>query len=305
MPEGNTLHRLAREHTRDFARRLVRVSSPQGRFAGEARRLDGRRFRAADAFGKHLFHLWDGGLIVHVHLGMAGEFYRFAGPAPEPRPSVRMRLSTEDVTTDLIGPPTCELIDEARRAGILARLGPDPLRRGADPATVFESLRKRPDRPIGDALLDQRVISGVGNIYRNEALFLAGLHPLGRSGRISPAQWLALWELIRNLMRRGVTRRRISTVDRGEAAHPASGRAGRDPFYVYQQQICRRCGNPIREIPLSGRRMFFCGKCQARRREAAGGKRETGNGKRETSSEPSLNSRLSTLNCRLLNKILA
>ncbi|MEP6767637.1 MAG: DNA-formamidopyrimidine glycosylase family protein [Acidobacteriota bacterium] len=266
MPEGNTIHRLALAHTRDFARRLVRVSSPQGRFAGEARRLDGRRFRAADAFGKHLFHLWEGGLIVHVHLGMAGEFYRFAGPAPEPRPTVRMRLSTAEVTTDLIGPPTCELIDGVGRAGILARLGPDPLRRGADPATVFATLRKRPDRPIGDALLDQRVISGVGNIYRNEALFLAGIHPLERSGRISSAEWLVLWKLIRNLMRRGVALRRISTVDPGEVPHPAAGRGARDPFYVYQHEICRRCGSRIREVPLSGRRMFFCGKCQKRRR---------------------------------------
>ncbi|MCA1582732.1 MAG: Fpg/Nei family DNA glycosylase [Acidobacteria bacterium] len=270
MPEGNTIHRLAREHTRDFVRRLVRVSSPQGRFAGEARRLDGRRFRAADAVGKHLFHLWEGGLIVHVHLGMAGEFYRFAGPPPEPRPTVRMRLSTPAVTTDLIGPPTCELIDEAGRAAILARLGPDPLRRGANPMTVFESLYKRPDRPIGDALLDQRVISGVGNIYRIEALFLAGIHPLTRSRRISPAQWLALWELIRDLMRRGATRRRISTVDPSEVPHPAAGRGGRDPFYVYQHEICRRCGSRIREIPLSGRRMFFCATCQ---RKTGGGRR--------------------------------
>ncbi|MDQ2869853.1 MAG: Fpg/Nei family DNA glycosylase [Acidobacteriota bacterium] len=270
MPEGNTLHRLAREHTRDFARRLVRVSSPQGRFAGEARRLDGRRFDAADAVGKHLFHIWEGGLIVHVHLGMAGEFYRFAGLPPEPRPSVRMRLSTKDVTTDLIGPPTCELIDEAGRASIMARLGPDPLRPGADPKVVFEALRKRPDRPIGDALLDQRVISGVGNIYRNEALFLAGIRPLARSGRISAERWLALWNLIRDLMRRGVSRRRISTVDPTETAHPDSGRSHPDSFYVYQEEICRRCGNPIRELPLSGRRMFFCRTCQARR--PAGGK---------------------------------
>ena len=262
MPEGNTIHRLAREHARDFAGHLVRASSPQGRFAKEARRLDGRRFRGADAHGKHLFHLWEGGLVVHVHLGMAGEFTRFAGTPPEPRPTVRMRLSTPGVTADLIGPPTCELIDEDTRAAIHARLGPDPLRRVADHGKVFEALRKRRDRAIGDALLDQRVISGVGNIYRIEALFLAGIHPLKRSGRISRDEWLALWRLIRSLMRRGVTLRRISTVDPGEIPHPAAGRGSRDPFYVYQQEICRRCGSRIREVPLSGRRMFFCPSCQ-------------------------------------------
>src|SRR5476649_684451 len=103
MPEGNTIHRLARIHTRDFGDLRPRVSSPQGRFAKEAARLDGLRFRRAEAHGKHLFHFWEHGLITHVHLGMVGEFYRFSGWAPEPRPSVRMRLSTPRVTTDLIG----------------------------------------------------------------------------------------------------------------------------------------------------------------------------------------------------------
>lgn len=265
MPEGNTIHRLAREHTRDFAGRLVRVSSPQGRFSGETRRLDGRRFRTADAHGKHLFHVWEGGLVVHVHLGMAGEFYRVRGSAQDPRPTVRMRLATPEVVVDLIGPPTCELIDEERRAAIQARLGPDPLRRGADPERVFQALRKRPGRAIADALLDQRMIAGIGNIYRNEALFLAGIHPLEKSGRIPAEEWLALWELMRRLMRRGVALRRIATVEPGETAHPAAGRGRRDPFYVYQQEVCRRCAGRILEIPLSGRRMFFCGSCQQRR----------------------------------------
>ena len=75
MPEGNTIHRLARIHNRDFAGRRVRARSPQGRFANEAKRLDGRRFRRAEAYGKHLFHHWSGGLVVHVHLGMAGWFW--------------------------------------------------------------------------------------------------------------------------------------------------------------------------------------------------------------------------------------
>ncbi len=262
MPEGNTIHRLAREHARDFAGHLVRVSSPQVRFAKEARRLDGRRFRGTDAHGKHLFHLWEGGLVVHVHLGMAGGFTRFAGTPPEPRPVVRMRLSTQRVTSDLIGPPTCELIDEDARAAIHGRLGPDPLRRDGDPGKVFQALRKRPDRAIGDALLDQRVISGVGNIYRIEALFLEGIHPFRRSGRISQDEWLALWTRIRRVMRRGVTLRRISTVDSRETPHPAAGRGPHDPFYVYRHETCRRCGSRIREVPLSGRRMFFCPRCQ-------------------------------------------
>jgi len=264
VPEGNTLHRFARIHTRDFGGRIVRVTSPQGRFAAEARRLDRRRFLRAEAYGKHLFHFWEGGLLVHVHLGMAGWFYRFAGRPPEPKPSVRMRLSTRAVTVDLIGPPTCELLTEEEVRDVLARLGPDPLRGDANPDAVWSELRRR-RRPIGDALLDQRIIAGVGNIYRNEALFLAGIHPLRRSDRLSPVEWRSLWETTSRLMRRGLRPGGVATVDPKERPHAAAGRPARDAFYVYQRDVCRRCGGAIREFPLSGRRMWACGSCQPRR----------------------------------------
>src|SRR5215470_17938130 len=149
MPEGNTIHRFARSHTRDFGGRKVRVSSPQGRFAAEARRLDRRRFLRAEAYGKHLFHFWGEGLVVHVHLGMAGWFYRYGhkGRVPEPKASVRMRMATREVTVDLIGPPTCELLTIAGMRAVLERLGPDPLRPDADPGRVWAELRRR-RRPI-------------------------------------------------------------------------------------------------------------------------------------------------------------
>ena len=267
MPEGNTIHRLARQHARDFAGRVVRARSPQGRFAREARQLDRRHFLDADAWGKHLFHVWEGGRIVHVHLGMAGNFRRFEGAAPRARPTVRLRLSAEPVTVDLIGPPTCELITESDRLAILARLGPDPIRDDADPEVVRAALLKRPDRPIGDALLDQRVVAGAGNIYRNEALVLAGIHPLRPSGRISAEEWGALWERLRDLLQRGV-REGTVTVTEGEAAHPRAvgERTPGDDFYVYGMKVCRRCGSRLRELPLSGRRMFACPSCQPKPR---------------------------------------
>jgi endonuclease-8 len=267
MPAGNTIHWLARVHTRDFAGRRVRAASPQGRFAREARRLDGRRFERAEAYGKHLFHHWSGGLVVHVHLGMAGWFYRHPAPAPPPRSTVRLRLATRQLATDLIGPPTCELIPEFARRKLLARLGPDPLRKDFDPDRARAELERRPRRSIGDALLDQRVLAGVGNIYRAEALFLAGIHPKRPSGSVSDEEWERLWRTVRALMRRGVVRGRIRTIERGEPpAHPLSGRGSADALYVYQQEICRRCGSPVEEFPMSARRMFACPRCQPRRR---------------------------------------
>ncbi len=263
MPEGNTIHWLARVHTRDFAGRRVRAASPQGRFAREARRLDGRRFEGAEAYGKHLFHHWSGGLVVHVHLGMAGWFYRHPSPAPAPRETVRLRLATRDVATDLIGPPTCELIPEFARRKLLARLGPDPLRRDFDPGRARAELTRRPRRTIGDALLDQRVLAGVGNIYRAEALFVTGIHPERASSSLSDEEWERLWKTVRAQMRRGVVRGRIRTIESDERPpHPLAGRAADDAFYVYQQAICRRCASPIEEFPMSARRMFACPRCQ-------------------------------------------
>ena len=264
MPEGNTIHRFARIHTRDFGGRRVHVSSPQGRFAREAKKLEGRRFLRAEAYGKHLFHHWSGGLVVHVHLGMAGWFYPRPSPAPEPRPTVRMRMETPRVTTDLIGPPTCELIPEFARRAVIARLGPDPLRADFDPRVAWDTLQKRPRRAIGDALLDQRVLAGVGNIYRAEALFLTGIHPLRPSGSVTAEEWDALWRSVRRLMRRGIGQAEIRTTDAKEPVHPLSGRQPQEPFYVYQEEICRRCASPVREFPLSGRRMFACETCQPR-----------------------------------------
>ena len=273
MPEGNSIHRFARVHNRDYAGRKVAVTSPQGRFAREAKRLNGLRFRRAEAYGKHLFHHWSGGLVVHVHLGMAGWFYRRTGTAPEPRPTVRMRLSARAVTTDLIGPPACEIMPDFARRALLERLGPDPLRRNFDPARAWERLRRRPKRSIGDALLDQAVLAGVGNIYRAEALFLTGIHPLRPAGSVTEEEWEALWKTVRRLMRRGVVQARIRTVDPREPPHPGAARgaaAEADDFYVYQADACRRCAGPIREFPLSGRRMFACETCQPRRRPRIG-----------------------------------
>jgi endonuclease-8 len=122
----------------------------------------------------------------------------------------------------------------------------------------FERLARR-RTPIGDALLDQRVAAGVGNIYRCEALFLAGIHPLRPSRRIREEEWHAIWEILRRLMRRGVRAGRTATVDPAEPPpHPLSLRGPDDEFYVYQREICRRCGSRLQEFPLSGRRMWAC-----------------------------------------------
>jgi endonuclease VIII len=262
MPEGNTILRIARAHNRDLAGRRVRVSAAQKTFAKEARLLDGRVFERAEARGKHLFHHWRGGPIVHVHLGRFGDFHRREAPPPPPRPTVRMRLAIRDLAWDLIGPPTCEIVTPKERAAILARLGPDPLSSRPDAERVFARLR-RTDVPIAHALLDQRILAGVGNIFRAEALFVDGIHPLRPASSLTPAELARLWATVRRMMRRAVRRERTFTLEPADSP-PDRRRSGARSFYVYQEDVCLRCGGRIRSFPLSGRTMYACETCQPR-----------------------------------------
>src|SRR3954469_2229959 len=176
VPEGQTLHLLARDHPRDLGGRPVHVTSPQGRAAGVAARLDGRVLERAEAYGKHLFHHWEGiDDVLHVHLGLFGKFTRHASPPPPPAtPNVRVRLEGAAWTVDLTGPTVCELLDPEGVDRVVARLGPDPLRRDADPELAWTRLRRR-RVPVGVALMDQAVFAGVGNVFRAEALFVLGI----------------------------------------------------------------------------------------------------------------------------------
>src|SRR5260370_34476248 len=142
MPEGHTLHRLARLHQKRFGRAPVIVSSPQGRFEEAAKAVSGRVLRKADAYGKHLFHHYDGGAVVHVHLGLYGSFTEQPLPMALPVGMVRIRMIGTEYGTDLRGPTTCRVIDEGGVDDVIARLGPDPLRRNADPSPAWNRISK-------------------------------------------------------------------------------------------------------------------------------------------------------------------
>src|SRR5262245_40338117 len=125
MPEGHTLHRLARLHQRKFGRAPVIVSSPQGRFVDGAAAVNGRVMKKASAWGKHLCHHYVGGCVVHVHLGLYGTFSESDVPMALPVGQVRMRMVGTEFGTDLRGPTVCELINEADVDDVVAKLGPD------------------------------------------------------------------------------------------------------------------------------------------------------------------------------------
>jgi endonuclease VIII len=261
VPEGHTLHRLARDHTGLFRGEVVSVSSPQGRFADGAARVDGQRLQRVSAYGKHLFYEWGTGDVVHVHLGLFGKFFTHAAPAPPPRETVRMRLTGSAHAVDLIGATECTLTDPTGVSAILGRLGPDPLRRDGDPERAWPKLQRRAS-PIGMALMDQTVVAGVGNVYRAESLFVHGIHPEVPARLVTHDQWLALWTTLQTWLRQGVRDRVIITVPRAELGRPR-GTIGRgEALWVYKQERCRRCGTAIRRWDLGGRWAYACETCQ-------------------------------------------
>lgn len=269
MPEGHTIHRLARDHKPLLVGRPVSASSPQGRFATGAEMLTGRVVERIEPYGKHLFYVFEGDVLLHVHLGLYGKWTVHRGQVPEPRGALRLRLvpdlGVDDGTAvlDLRGPTACELFTPADRDNVLARLGPDPLRKDADPERAWRRISGS-RVAIGALLMDQSVLAGIGNVYRAEVLFRAGLSPF-RLGREVPERiWEQLWEDTRQLLRAGVRAGGITTTER-EDRHRRTGPARRDDrTYVYRRNglPCRRCGTEVRTQVMVGRNLFWCPVCQ-------------------------------------------
>ncbi|WP_148574281.1 Fpg/Nei family DNA glycosylase [Nocardioides caldifontis] len=279
MPEGHTLRRLADDLTATFAGRRVRVASPQGRFAEEAALLDGSLLEAADSAGKHLFLELEGGHVVHVHLGLIGKFTILPGRPVEPVGAVRLRIvaggdGRDPAYADLRGATQCALVTPEQREAVVAKLGPDPLRADADPERAWRRISTS-HRSIGELLLDQAVVAGVGNVYRAEVLFRHRIHPLRPGRTLRRKQFDAIWQDLVELMAEGVVLNRIDTV-RPEHTPEAMGRPPRKDdhggeVYVYRrhEQPCHVCGTRIRTEVLAGRNSFWCPRCQPRYRSRA------------------------------------
>ncbi len=267
MPEGNVVHHLARRLGRAFTGRSVRVDSPQGRFADGAALVDDRRVRRVEAHGKHLFVGFDGGRWIHVHLGLFGKWQFGDGDLPDPVGQVRLRLWTAQSWAQLRGPTVCEVLDDAGKRAAVRRVGPDPIRPGADPAPAWERIR-RSGTPIAALLMDQRVLSGVGNIYRAEVLFRHNLSPFRPGRDLDAGTFSAMWTDLVALMRAGSRRARIDTV-RAEHLPEVMGRAPREDrhggeVYVYRRAglPCLVCGTAVRVADLAGRKLYWCPRCQ-------------------------------------------
>jgi endonuclease-8 len=252
MPEGDSLHRAARR-LQVLAGQRVEVETPHPRASGKqlAERLDGRLLESVEAVGKNLLLHFEGGLVLRSHLRMTGRW------RVEPRGSARVGrpwlvLRGEEHEAVLWNGPVLEL---GRGHAVTRRLGPDIL---ADPPDL-DAMRARfravaQEREVGDALLDQRLVSGIGNVWRAEALWDARVSPWRPLGGVTDEELSAVLESAHEKMRAGVEgTRTLRHVYR---------RAGRP---------CRRCGSVIRSYPQGdGARMaYWCPGCQRGGREPA------------------------------------
>ncbi len=273
MPEGHSIHRIARDHTKTFSYQKMIVSSPQGRFKTEATKISGRHLIGAEAYGKHLIYLWGSKtkspssgsakplVIMHVHLGLYGKFRLHKNPPPDPRGAVRVRMIGYERAFDLNGPNRCELLDKEAFQTLKDRIGPDPLRHDAKPERAWERISKS-RKAIGGLLLDQSVIGGIGNIFRAEILFKLGIHPEIKGNELSRKQFDDIWDLTVRLLETGVKYNRIITVDREDVDKPLSRLSRFERLLVYKKNRCSTCGARVKCWDVANRKMYACEKCQ-------------------------------------------
>jgi formamidopyrimidine-DNA glycosylase len=330
VPEGHSVHRIARQFRANFQGASLTASSPQGRFAEGAAVLSGRTLVDVKAVGKQMFLDFDDELWLRVHLGMYGA-WDFAGEIttdatiasangrmgqtnqrgtdlatailddagenslhsigaprnsrvrmseqtkglageewdtfpPPPVGAVRLRLLTEHAVADLRGPTACEILDTARVNAVIAKLGPDPL---LDPSSAAEDrfttvVRKKPT-PIGLLLMDQSVVSGIGNVYRAELLFRSRIDP-HTPGKLLPEELVrGLWRDWARLLPIGVETGQMMTMDDLTSEDYRKAMASRDDrHWVYKREglPCRVCGTHIALEEMGARKLYWCPNCQ-------------------------------------------
>jgi formamidopyrimidine-DNA glycosylase len=254
------------EHVRITDPRLTRPLDP----LEVAHELGGERVALVDRRGKYLIVRFESGRALLVHLRMTGSFLASTDGTPLPEDAYRRAVVTLDDGSDVA-------YRDVRRFGTWLLLEPDEVdtyvdaRVGREPLETAYRSKHLADRlagrraPVKAAILDQRTVAGVGNIYADEALWRARIHPLTPAEKLAPDEVKALYRGIRESLRAGI-RRQGSTLRDYRLPDGASGGAQHE-FKVYGRggEPCERCGTPIDKIRAAGRGTWYCPRCQVRR----------------------------------------
>ena len=248
MPEGDTIFRTARTLNRALAGQVVtgfETQLPKLARVDDDHPIVGRTVESASASGKWLMIRFSDDLVLLTHMLMSGSWhiYRPGEAWQRGRYHMRIVISTEKIIAVAFDVPIAEFHTEsslARRPGF-NRLGPDVL------VDKFDNLEIRPDLEIGVALLDQSIMAGLGNMYKSEVCFLAGVNPFRRAGELTPAQMKSIVEIAQELLKKSTD-------------------YGRTRLWVYRRagEPCRKCGTAVlsRKQGLDARTTFWCPVCQ-------------------------------------------
>ena len=265
MPEGQVSHRNAqRLGTALSGHAIARVEAPEPRLAPQrlVERLIGERVVSVDAAGKHQLIRLHSGRVLHSHLGMGGRWRLASADRLPGRGGLWLALWTERHVAAQYNGPRLRLYEPGEPIPPVAGLGPDLLDARVDPgaATVRAIAMLDPARLVGDVLVDQRVVAGIGNVYRSETLFLCGVSPWRRVDALTPDEGVDLGRTASRLLADGVRRRGPITTYR--SPDPRS----RERTWVYGRRgrPCRRCGTLVasRGIGDANRTVYWCPVCQ-------------------------------------------
>jgi len=263
VPEGHTVHRTANDFNKLFAGKVMTIDSPQGRFTTDSKLITGQVLIKAWAVGKQLFVEFGNSAILRIHLGIYGKWqWHSASELPEVVGEVRARFYSGSALAELRGPTVCEVIDHEELQSVLKRLGPDPLNsdRAGKEVKRFVDKVLASKKTIGELLMDQSVIAGIGNVYRAELLFRANIEPHTPGNRITREQLDAVWADAVKLLKVGVKTSYMITRDDLFTKRPS--KAERNWVYKREGQPCRVCGTKVQIELMAGRKLYWCDRCQ-------------------------------------------
>jgi formamidopyrimidine-DNA glycosylase len=271
MVEGHGVKRVCERHKKVLLNKMFKCDSPNGRFKEGAKLINNKLLYRIESVGKNLFYFFLGNsdqkkdsTVVHVHFGMSGRFFNSGlGNLPEPTPTTRLRMINKEANVGaLLSAMTCNYGNLSLYAEKRAKLGVDPLREDADKKVFFgctiHGTKAQRRAFIGDVLMDQSKIAGVGNIYRAEICYKARIHPLARVNCLAESDMDRVWFHSVDLLQRGYSDGSILTIDEEDKRKPSFDGRRR---YIYNQRKCL-CGAPIRAFTQKARNCYVCSACQ-------------------------------------------
>ncbi|MCK6586702.1 MAG: Fpg/Nei family DNA glycosylase [Polyangiaceae bacterium] len=269
MPEGDTIFRAAQALSKAIGGKRIRAArSPLPALTQGAESLAGHTVLAVEAHGKHLLIRFDDGRALHSHMRMTGSWhiYRPGEAWQKPVRAARFVIETDDFVAVCFNAPVVDLVRTTPKGAAveMERLGPDLLKDNFDQSEAARRLRARPEMPVGEAVLDQSAIAGIGNIYKSETLFVCRVSPFAPVGSLPDETLAAIVATARELMSKNLGAGPRTTRFRTGLGGPGQGRASRYWVYKRSGDPCLVCGSPIamRRQGLAGRSTYFCPRCQ-------------------------------------------